>query len=190
MKKIVVASKNPVKVQAVKNGFLRMYPDESPHILCVSAESGVSEQPTSDQETLQGAINRAQAAEREVQNADYWVGIEGGIEEHDGEMSAFAWVVIKSAALLGKGRTGTFYLPPQVANLIQQGVELGEEDDIVFNQSNSKQKNGAIGILSGNAVTRTQLYEQAVIFALVPFKNPQLYSQQKDQPTQSNQAGI
>jgi non-canonical (house-cleaning) NTP pyrophosphatase len=63
--------------------------------------------------------------------------------------------------------------------LIQQGKELGEADDIVFNQSNSKQANGSIGILTGDVIDRTALYAHAVILALVPFKNPELYPAQK-----------
>jgi non-canonical (house-cleaning) NTP pyrophosphatase len=61
--------------------------------------------------------------------------------------------------------------------LIRQGKELGEADDIVFSQNNSKQANGAIGILTGDVIDRTSLYEHAVILALAPFKNLELYQQ-------------
>ena len=98
------------------------------------------------------------------------------MEPHGDELSAFAWVVVLSPdGIEGKGRTGTFFLPPAVAELIHQGKELGEADDIVFAQSNSKQKNGAIGILTGDVIDRAALYVPAVIMALVPFKNPELY---------------
>jgi non-canonical (house-cleaning) NTP pyrophosphatase len=63
-----------------------------------------------------------------------------------------------------------------VADLIRQGKELGEADDLVFNRSNSKQDNGAVGLLTGNVIDRAQLYEQAVILALAPFKNTEWYS--------------
>jgi non-canonical (house-cleaning) NTP pyrophosphatase len=58
---------------------------------------------------------------------------------------------------------------------IHRGRELGDADDIVFGKTNSKQENGAIGILTGDVVDRAQLYEHAVILALVRFKNPELY---------------
>ncbi len=119
--------------------------------------------------------DRAERAAGLIPQADYWVGVEGGVEDQDGQMAAFAWIVVKSKDQLGKGRTGAFYLPQSVANLVRQGKELGEADDIVFGRSNSKQANGAIGILTGDVIDRTQLYEQAVILALIPFKNPQLY---------------
>ena len=177
MKIIALTSRNPVKVQATLGGFQRMFPDETFQIRNIEASSGVRDQPRSDQETLQGAINRAKGAANRAPQADFWVGIEGGIEEQDqeGEMAAFAWVVVASPDRLGKGRTGAFYLPKEVARLVRAGKELGEADDIVFGRSNSKQENGAIGLLTGDVIDRTSLYQQAVIMALIPFKNPDLY---------------
>lgn len=172
---LVLASTNPVKIQALRLGFTQMFPGETIEILTTSVPSGVSDQPLSDQETLQGAANRARNAARLVPQADYWIGIEGGIEDQNEQMAAFAWVVVYTPKLIGKGRSGTFFLPPTVADLIRQGKELGEADDIVFSKQNSKQANGAIGILTGDVVDRTQLYAHAVILALVPFKNPELY---------------
>jgi len=55
------------------------------------------------------------------------------------------------------------------------GMELGTANDLVFSQTNSKQKNGAVGLLTHNKVDRTELYRQAVILALIPFVNPDLY---------------
>lgn len=175
MKTILVASQNPVKAQAALGGFQRMFPEETFELRTVKVASGVSAQPFTSDETLQGAIHRAQAARQADPAADYWVGIEGGVEAHGEELCAFAWIAILADDLTGIGRTGTFYLPPAVAELIRQGKELGEADDIVFKQNNSKQKNGAIGILTRDVIDRTQLYEQAVILALVAFKNPDLY---------------
>lgn len=177
MIKIVVASMNPVKLRAVQDGFARMFPGRQFEVTACSVPSGVSNQPLSSAETLQGALNRSRRAAEIHPAANYWVGIEGGVELGDGgEMQAFAWVVVRSPHGVGKGRTGTFFLPPQVAELVRQGMELGEADDIVFGRSNSKQQNGAIGILTGDVIDRARLYEPAVIFALIPFVNPALYA--------------
>jgi inosine/xanthosine triphosphatase len=173
--KIIVASKNPVKINAALSGFLKMFPNEQFEVEGVSVSSGVYEQPKSDVETFTGAMNRAENASKETK-ADYWVGIEGGIEQKDSGMEAFAWVVIKSAdSKFGKGRTGTFFLPPPIAELIKNGKELGEADDIVFGIKNSKQQNGAVGILTNNVIDRTKYYTEAVVLALIPFKNQELY---------------
>ena len=174
MKKIIVASKNPVKINAALAAFKRMFPAESFAVEGVSVPSGVSDQPMSDAETFRGAWNRASGAM--TVSADYWVGIEGGIEEKSGDMEAFAWVIIRSTAMSGKGRTATFFLPPQVAELIRAGKELGEADDIVFGRTNSKQENGAVGLLTDNIIDRTSYYVEAATLALIPFKNETLYA--------------
>jgi inosine/xanthosine triphosphatase len=175
MKTILVASHNPVKIQAALAGFQRMFPDEQFLAEGVSVSSGVSHQPLTRAETLQGARNRAAGAHRLHPGADYCVGIEGGVEDGAEGLEGFAWVVILSGGREGKGCTGTFYLPPPVAELVRAGKELGEADDIVFGRTNSKQENGAVGILSGDVIDRSSFYTEAVILALFPFKNPQLY---------------
>jgi inosine/xanthosine triphosphatase len=175
MKKIVIASKNPVKIQAVKNGFKKMFPSQKFEFISVSVPSGVSDQPLSNNETFLGAKNRADNASKELKDADFYCGIEGGIGPIDNEMEAFAWVVVKSVDRYGKSRTATFFLPKQVVQLIKEGKELGDADDIVFNRKNSKQESGAVGILTGDIIDRTKYYTEAIILALIPFKNVDLY---------------
>jgi inosine/xanthosine triphosphatase len=177
---IVVASKNPVKLRAVEAGFHRVFPGEGLRLESISVPSGVRDQPFSDVETLDGARSRAKAALQRFPQADYWVGVEGGVQDEGFELLAFAWVVILSRNGSGKGRTGAFVLPPRVAELIRQGKELGEADDIVFGRTNSKQENGAVGLLTGNLLDRAQLYEQAVVLALIPLINQELYRQSPD----------
>lgn len=176
MKKVVIASTNPVKINTTEIGFAKMFPDQEFSYEGISASSGVSDQPMSEEETIRGATNRAENASKQKTKADYWVGIEGGLEEVDGEMEAFAWIVIKHKnGKIGKGRTGSFFIPQKVAELVKEGKELGDADDIVFKRKNSKQANGAVGILTGDVLTRTTFYEHAVMMALIPFKNPTLY---------------
>jgi inosine/xanthosine triphosphatase len=178
MTTLVIASTNPVKVQAAVNGFRRLLPNAELNVITASVPSGVAHQPLSDEETLRGALNRSSNAQRAKPHADYWIGIEGGIQVIGPEMVSFLWIVVRSQEMMGKARSGTFFLPPAVAELIRQGKELGEADDIVFGRSNSKQENGAVGLLTDNVIDRTQLYEHAMILALIPFKNQSLYEQQ------------
>ncbi len=173
--KIIVASKNPVKINAVKIGFEKMFPKAIFKTEGISVPSDVSDQPMSHEETLRGALNRATNAMKENEVADYWVGIEGGIEKKGLEMSAYAWVFIKGKEKAGKAQTGAFFLPPSIVELINEGKELGEADDIVFGHTNSKQQGGAVGLLTHNIIDRTSLYVDAVIMALIPFKNENLY---------------
>jgi len=174
MIKIVVASKNPVNLDAVEEG-LSVFLNESVDVLGVSVESEVSDQPMSNAETLLGAENRVKNAQVQFPEYDFYVGIEGGVEETVSGLMAFAWVVISKDGKTGQARTASFFLPPEVARLVHQGMELGVADDRVFAKSNSKQQNGAIGLLTNDAITRKSLYIPAVQMAFIPFLNPELY---------------
>ena len=173
--KVVVASTNPVKVAAVREGFSTMWPDRSFEYVSVSAPSGVSAQPMTNLETRVGAYNRVNAA-YDTLSGVYHVGIEGGLEEDGLGFNVFAWVVVRSGNVYSRSRTGSFLLPPKISYLIKyEGKELSEADDIVFKRENSKQQNGTVGILTHGVIDRTTFYREAIILALVPFKNPEYY---------------
>ncbi|PVH79720.1 Maf/Ham1 [Cadophora sp. DSE1049] len=176
IEQIIVASKNPVKVSAALKGFQAMFPSKSYTAKGISVPSGVADQPFTSKETLQGALNRAQNAREQEPNADYWIGLEGGVEDTPektaGSLELFAWiVVIGKDGRVGKARTGSYYLPEEVARLVRGGMELGPADDLVFGQTNSKQGDGNVGLLTGNAVTRETAYVPTVVMALIPFRN-------------------
>lgn len=173
--KIVIASANPVKITAVQRGFARWLSGKPFDVLSVSTPSGVPAQPFSSEETFLGAANRMFAARKLVPEAHFWTAIEGGVENLHDQLAAYAWVVISSSDQMGKARTGSFFLPDSISRLVHQGIELGEADDMIFGRTNSKQGNGAIGILTNDLVTRTDLYEHAVLLALAPFITPDYY---------------
>ncbi len=174
--KVVITSKNPVKINAVKYGFTTCFPKEQFIFQSISVPSGVSDQPISDEETYKGAKQRVEKAIKDRPLADYWIGIEAGVDTKYEEMDAYAWVYLKDKnGKEGKGRSGTFFLPEEIASLVKQGYELGVADDMYFKRVNSKQKDGTIGALTHNIVNRTEYYKQPVIFALIPFLNPELF---------------
>jgi inosine/xanthosine triphosphatase len=45
----------------------------------------------------------------------------------------------------------------------------------MFGTNNIKQKGGAISLLTHQLLTRSSVYHQALILALVPFTNPELF---------------
>lgn len=171
---IVVASTNPVKIECTRQGFSRMFPHQTPDVTGVAVASGVSDQPFSRDETITGATNRAREAARLYPQADYLVGIEGGVEPRGDLLEVFAWVVIQHRGKTGSAQTGIFHLPKEVADLVHQGYELGDADDLVFERSGSKQANGSIGLLTDDIMTRVDFYVPAVMMALIPFKKPHL----------------
>ncbi len=172
--KIIVTSQNPVKINAAVKIFQSCFDDEV-EVATVSVPSEVTDQPRSEGETLLGAQNRVRNAIATGFSGDYFVGIEGGIEVMNGRMFAFAWIVVSDGKNVGEARTATFELPHEVSRLIFQGLELGDADDRVFQKENSKQKNGAVGLLTHDRLTRETLYAQAMTLALIPFLNRKLY---------------
>ena len=170
--KVIVASRNPVKQRAVAAAFGKVYPDHRADVDSVDVESGVSDQPMTDEETRRGAINRARGAQQASPGARFWVGLEGGVELIDRQLTAFAWMaILDSDGRQGEARTVTLPLPPAIKRLVEQGVELGEANDRVFSTVNSKQQGGAFGLLTNGIYTRESVYTQALVVALVPLSN-------------------
>ncbi|UZD21456.1 inosine/xanthosine triphosphatase [Algoriphagus halophytocola] len=172
---IIVGSKNPVKIACTEIAFAETF-NRNYLVNGISAASQVPDQPHGDKETYLGAKNRVMNAKRTFPEADYWVGIEGGVADDDNGMYAFAWIYIEDkAGKHGKAKTGTFYLPQAVADLVHAGLELGKADDQFFSQHNSKQQGGSVGILTKGVLTRQSYYSQAIILALIPFINKEIY---------------
>lgn len=172
---VIVGSKNPVKIACTESAFTEVF--KQPFLVNgINASSLVSDQPIGDQETFTGAKNRAINSKSSFPEADYWVGIEGGISEDEHGMNAFAWIYIENRqGLSGTAKTGTFYLPEGVANLVRSGMELGQADDAYFSKENSKQEGGSVGLLTHGVIDRSQYYHHAIILSLIPFVNEKLY---------------
>lgn len=172
---IVVASLNPVKIGAVKQGFSSLFATAASTVTGLKVPSEVPDQPLTDKETLQGALNRVKNARAASPDADFWIGVEGGIDTEEDSMQSFAWVVVMGKdGRVGKARTATYYLPRETIELMKQGMELGAANDVLYGQSNSKQKTGSVGLLTNDAIDRQGYYMQAVVLALIPFNNTHL----------------
>lgn len=174
--KVVVASRNPAKLRAVSEAFATQFPHKTIGLLSADAASGVGDQPMTDDETRRGARNRANNGSEAFPDANFWIGLEGGVAAFDEQLMAFAWMAIKGpGGVISEARSVTLPLPPAVKALMDSGLELGEANDRVFSTVNSKQEGGAYGLLSDGRYTREGIYCQTLIIALIPFVND-LYS--------------
>lgn len=145
----------------------------------------VSAQPMNDNETKMGALNRSEAAYAEfLEKYDsppaYSIGMEGGVQLSGDDLECFAWMAIFDGFRHGTARTASFPLPKKVRDLVLGGMELGHADDAVFGRSNSKQKNGAVGLLTKDVIDREMYYEHAVILAMIPFQWENLYFEEQE----------
>ncbi len=176
--KIVIASKSPVKEAAVHNGVKALFPKQECIFECVNANSGVSAQPQNYDEMIAGAIGRIGHSKELIPDADIWIALEGGIEKIDGNFYCSGWVIAenKTGDRCGRGRTFSFVIPQKVVDLmIEEGLEQSHATDKAFQITGTKTGNGLIGPLTNNALTYTDWYTPAVISALLPFLNKELY---------------
>ena len=168
LRRVAVGSANPVKVGAVRAVLTRA--GLSASVEGIAVASDVPDQPRGDEETIHGARTRAARA-RDALGADLGVGIEGGIVElADGSMRTCAWaVVIDRDGRTGTGGSLAMPLPPVVARMIREGLELGHAMDRLTGGRDTKHGAGASGILTAGLVDRQRSYEMLVTYALGPW---------------------
>ncbi|WP_440054231.1 inosine/xanthosine triphosphatase [Pseudoalteromonas sp. T1lg65] len=172
--RILVGSKNPVKINAAKEIFTRYFPDSEIQCEGVDAPSLVPAQPLGETETRLGAQNRVTYLQQQF-DADYYCAMEGGAAHFEYGAATFAYVVIANAHRTSVGRSCNLPLPVQVYQQLEQGKELGHVMDELFNTNNIKQQGGAIGLLTNHLATRESSYTQALLLAMAPFNYPELY---------------
>jgi inosine/xanthosine triphosphatase len=174
-KSISVGTKNPAKIKAVKDGFSRVWPEFAWEITGIDVSSGVSAQPMTDEETIQGALNRAYRS-IEKQPASYGVGVEGGLHLIGNFWFDCGWiVVVDQFGQEGIGSTARIITPSSMIEKIKAGQELGYVVDEFFGTKNAKQGDGHFGLMTNGAITRTSGYADGVVMALARFLHPHLF---------------
>jgi len=87
--------------------------------------SGVSAQPMSDEESIEGATNRAKASLAATPSADFGVGMEGGIHKLGDKWYECGWIaVIDKKGTIGIGSSARFELSGKIMKEILAGKEL------------------------------------------------------------------
>lgn len=173
--KIAVGSTNPVKVNATKKAFQKVWPKKKWEVVGLDINSKVSSQPMSDTESITGATNRAKGV-LEQAKADFGVGIEGGLTKINGEWFDTAWmVIIDKKGKKGIGASISMPTPPTFMKKVHKGMEIGHIDDEVFKKKNSKHQQGHYGLMTKGLITREDGYIHGVISALTMFMHPSLF---------------
>lgn len=173
---VIVGSKNPVKINAIKQTLATLYPDRIVEVEGIHAPSLVDDQPLTEDETLLGARNRVEYCRETWANknkkADFYAAMEGGVDKFEYGPATFAYVVIATDKGETVGRSANLPIPESVYQSLLQGEELGPLMDKLFGTTNVKQKGGAIGLLTNGAETRLSTYVQALTLAMAPFLHP------------------
>ena len=164
--KIIIGSKNPAKIKAVQAVFQSYQAEFS----TVNVPSGVSEQPFSDEETIKGALNRANAALKEG-DGDIGIGLEGGVHETEYGLFLCNW-----GALAEKGKTtivaggARILLPEAVAKRIKAGEELGPVMEDFTHKEDIRKNEGAVGIFTNGQISRSEMFTHVMKLLIGQFE--------------------
>ena len=158
--KVAVASKNPAKIEAVSSILKELaMPAE---VEAVEVESGVSNQPFSQQETMQGAMNRARNA-LAVVKADMAFGLEGGVHEIAGRLYLCNWGALADhQGNIWTAAGAQIELPEAITAQLRNGKELGPVMDAYAGEFGIRRHKGAIGILTGGLINRSEMFGHIV----------------------------
>ncbi|MBD7943478.1 MULTISPECIES: DUF84 family protein [Psychrobacillus] len=164
MHKILIGTNNRAKTKAVEVVAGKFYPDA----IFVNQEvsSQVSNQPMSNEETRQGAINRAK---RLMQDFDgtFGIGLEGGVQEISDTMYVCNWGAL--ATKTGEVFTATgagVALPKEIADSLKEGAELGPIMDVYTNKKGIRHHEGAIGVFTNGFVKRSDMFEHIMLLLI------------------------
>ncbi|HEY8108947.1 MAG TPA: inosine/xanthosine triphosphatase [Patescibacteria group bacterium] len=186
MKKIVVGSTNPVKVDATRQAFEAVWPKERFTVEGVKVDSGVSDQPMSFEETIRGAKNRARAAML-LKQTDFAVGLEAGADKMPAGWFETGWCAVLDAdGTFGVGSSPVIAMGGPVMDRILEGKELGDVIDDMTARSGVKHQEGFFGIMTNGAVTRTDAFRIGIIFALARFAQPEFFAEPSAHTEASN----
>ncbi len=167
MLKIAVGSHNPAKLDAVAMAFSKL--GYTAQIKGLDVPSGVSPQPLSDEETIQGAVNRAKAV-LEKGPFDYGIGLEGGLAKTAYGTFLCNWgAVVNREGIIGIAGGLRILLPDEVLARIEQGYELGDVIDEWAGGKDIKKNEGTIGVLTHGHITRRQMFQDVTICAFSMF---------------------
>ncbi|WP_409299146.1 DUF84 family protein [Peribacillus sp. SCS-26] len=156
--KAAIGSHNPAKVGAVRDALGSMGAEVRP----VDVPSGVSEQPFTDEETIQGAINRALGA-LETSGADIGFGLEGGVVQTERGVYVCNWgalVTNENEVMIAGG--ARIPLPKEVADRLLAGGELGPVMEDFTKKKEIRKSEGAIGVFTNGRIKRNQMFAHIV----------------------------
>lgn len=164
--KILIGTYNRAKTKAVQTISRIYYPEAN--FINIEVPSLVSSQPMSNEETRQGAINRAkQLMEMEPSDALFGIGLEGGVHEIEDTMYICNWGAL--ATNNGEVFTATgagVPLPKEIADRLRAGGELGPVMDVYTSSNDIRHEEGAIGVFTNGLVKRSDMFEHIMLLLI------------------------
>ena len=174
--KVLIATKNPGKIEGAKRAFEKYFQDVQ--IEGIPVQADVSNQPV-DKEIFMGAKNRVKNLKKYAKEhgleADFYVSSEAGITNLLGDWIDLNAVVIEDKnGMQSIGTSQGFPIPEKYIDEIKE-TELGIVMDKLFGGSNLGRGKGGIGILTKDVVSRIDMITGAFIMALIKHINGEIW---------------
>jgi len=171
---IAVGTKNPAKVEGVRRAFAKHFP--SIEIKTIDSSSVTKAQPIGLDQMMEGAASRAKFAISKL-GGDFGVGVEAGIfllgETYFDHQQA---AIVNAAGKVSLGHSAGYPLPRKTVDaIIKEGKELERWAEKASGIGQIGDKGGLVHYLTKGVMTRTDLTEQCVLMALIPFLHKDIY---------------
>jgi non-canonical (house-cleaning) NTP pyrophosphatase len=140
MIKIAIGTNSAYKINAIRKALYELdfeFTEESTDV-----DSGISEQPKSQGETIKGSVNRAQNALKNLPTSDIGIGVEFGYEPIDDRYHMVCWasIVTKNGKVFSE-QSSTLELPKVLREALINGKDVSDTLDEVFAKLEDKERN-------------------------------------------------
>lgn len=163
MRKFVLCSTNEAKRAATEQLLAQLYGSDY-QLTCVDTDSGVSETPDSDDEGIRGALNRIADAQRQLPDADMYIGLEGIITRNQFGTFLCGWAVVQDAS--GKtymGCSAKVQLPEVLLQDLSSFKKLSEITARTYpDRATALSKLGTNGVITNGLYTRVDEFIDAL----------------------------
>jgi inosine/xanthosine triphosphatase len=171
---VAVGTKNPSKLEGTRRAFAKYF--DRVELRSVDSSLVAKAQPQGLEEMTEGAITRAKFALARA-GGDFGVGVEAGIflvrgVYFDNQLAA----IVDPSGKVSLGHSAGYMLPTEaMEKLFTEGKELERWAEALSGIPEVGDKGGLIQHLTKGKMTRTDLTEQCVTTALIPWLHRDVY---------------
>ena len=168
--KIAIGTTSELKTKFVKDVFESLGAEAE--FLNFEVKSGVADQPSTQEETKTGSINRASEARNACNNCDLGLGIEVGYHKTEDNLNILCWAtIIDKEKQIFSCESSKIPLPKYHRQVLEDGKYMGEHVSDFYNDNEPKHK-----VILGTTIRyREEIIREAVRNVTLQYLNKESY---------------
>ena len=175
---IKIGTENPSKVTAVMEAFAEYKEFDDAKFYSIKTDSGVSDQPKTLIETIEGARNRAMNA---FNRCDISIGLESGLMNvpytNTGYFDICIATIYDGKNYYSGAGPGFEYPKKVISDIINTGMNA--TDSFYKNEYTTKKNIGAeegiVSVVTKGVIDRKEYHKLSIIMALIQYRNKDMY---------------